>query len=144
MRSAALVLLAVGLALVLSASSAVRIGSTECSVDVRARNANLDWMLAAAGGALSLGGSPTITRGVSGRETAALAYDGAGRLVRAEVGGGVTSYRYDDAGRLSALVDPNGEITMYEYDSLGRVVAAGDSTFAYSDQGLFRAIGGER
>jgi YD repeat-containing protein len=55
----------------------------------------------------------------------------------------VTSYRYDDAGRLSALVDPNGEITMYEYDSLGRVVAAGDSTFAYSDQGLFRAIGGE-
>ena len=32
---------------------------------------------------------------------------------------------------------------MYAYDSLGRVVAAGDSSFLYSDDGLVRAVLGE-
>lgn len=92
------------------------------------------------GGQLSLGGSPTITTGVPGGETATIAYDSAGRVVRTEVAGRATSYAYDSAGRLSAIVDPGGETTMYEYDSLGRVVAAGDSSFAYSDAGLIRAV----
>jgi YD repeat-containing protein len=55
----------------------------------------------------------------------------------------VTSYTYDAAGRLSTLVDPSGETTTYEYDALGRVVAAGDSRFVYSADGLIRAVGGE-
>jgi YD repeat-containing protein len=142
LRLAAVVLLSITLSIVPSAS-AVRIGSTECTVDVRARSANLDCTLTTAGGGLSLGGSPTITTGVAGGEAAAFGYDGFGRLVRTDVGGRVTSYRYDDAGRLSALVDASDETTTYQYDSLGRVVAAGGSSFAYSDQGLVRATGGD-
>jgi YD repeat-containing protein len=140
LRSAVLVVLTVAFAIVPSAS-AVQIGSTDCSLDVRARSGNLECTLATAGGGLSLGGSPSITTAVSDGEAAALGYDAFGRLVRADVGGRTTSYMYDEAGRLSAIVDPGGETTSYEYDSIDRVVAAGDSRFVYSDQGLVRATG---
>jgi YD repeat-containing protein len=143
LRVSALALLAIALAIVPSASSAVQIGATGCSVDVQARNGNFVCTLTTAGGGLSLGGSPTITTGVSGGETATFRYDTFGRLVAADVGGRVTSYTYDAAGRLSTLVDPSGETTTYEYDALGRVVAAGDSRFVYSADGLIRAVGGE-
>ena len=138
MRSTALVLLTIALAVVPSASSAFQVGSTACAVDVRARSANFDCSTAMPGGALTLGGAPTITTGVAGGETGLFRYDAFGRLVAADVGGQVTSYGYDDAGRLSTLVDPSGE-TRFAYDPLGRVVAAGGASFAYSDNGLTRA-----
>jgi YD repeat-containing protein len=140
LRASVLALLAIGLAIVPGAASAVRVGATECSVDLRATNGNLECALTVPGGQLSLGGSPTITTGVPGGETATIAYDSAGRVVRTDVAGRATSYAYDPAGRLSAIVDPGGETTTYEYDSLGRVVAAGDSSFLYSDAGLIRAL----
>jgi YD repeat-containing protein len=142
-RSSALVVLAIAFAVVPGAASAVRIGATDCSVDLRATNGNLECALTVAGGRLDLGGSPTITTGVPGGESATIAYDLAGRVLRTDVGGRATSYTYDPEGRLSAIVDPGGETTAYDYDSLGRVIAAGDARFAYSDDGLVRAVLGE-
>lgn len=139
LRAALLILLAIALVIVPGAS-AVRIGATECSVDFRANNGNLDCTLTVPGGQLSLGGAPTITTGVPGGEATTIAYDSAGRVVRTDVAGETTSYTYDPEGRLSAFVDPGGMTTTYEYDSLGRVVAAGDSSFLYSDDGLVRAV----
>lgn len=137
---ASVALLAIALAVVPGAASAVRVGATECSVDLRANNGNLQCALTVPGGQLSLGGSPMITTGVPGGETGTIAYDSAGRVVRTDVAGRATSYGYDPAGRLSAIVDPAGETTTYMYDSLGRVVGAGDSSFVYSDAGLIRAV----
>jgi YD repeat-containing protein len=139
LRAAALVLLGIAFTLVPSASSALQVGSTACAVDVRARSANLDCATAMPGGALSLGGAPTITTAVAGGEAGLFRYDAFGRLVAADVGGRLTSYGYDDAGRLSVLVDPSGETTRYAYDALGRLVAAGGASFAYSENGLTRA-----
>jgi YD repeat-containing protein len=138
-----LILLTIALAIVPGAASAVRVGATECSVELPTSNGNLECALTVPGGQLSLGGVPTITTGVPGGETATIAYDSAGRVVRTDVAGRATSYRYDAEGRLAAFVDPSGETTTYEYDSLGRVVAAGDSSFGYSDDGLVRAVLGE-
>jgi YD repeat-containing protein len=135
-------LLAAALVIVPGAS-AVRVGATACSVDLRASNGNLDCSLTVPGGQLSLGGAPTITTGVPGGEAATIGYDSAGRVVRTDVAGQTTSYTYDPDGRLSAFVDPGGMMTRYEYDSLGRLVAAGDSSFVYSDDGLVRAVVGE-
>jgi YD repeat-containing protein len=142
LRALVLVLLVIAFAIVPGAS-AVRIGATECSVELRTSDGNLECSLTAPGGQLSLGGAPTITTGVPGGETATIAYDSAGRVVRTDVGGRTTSYTYDAEGRLSAFVDPGGETTTYEYDSIERVVAAGDSRFVYSDAGLIRAVLGE-
>ena len=141
-RSSALVLFAIALATVPSAASAVQIGATGCAVELRTTNGNLECALTAPGGQLSLGGAPTITTGVPGGEEATIAYDSLGRMVRTDVAGRTTSYRYDPVGRLSAFVDPGGETTTYDYDSIGRVVAAGDSRFIYSDDGLIRAVVG--
>jgi YD repeat-containing protein len=138
-----LALLAIALAIVPGAASAIRIGATECTVDPRASNGNLECTLTVPGGQLSFGGSPAITTGVPGGETATIGYDSAGRVVHIDVAGRATSYTYDSAGRLSALVEPGGETTRYEYDSLDRVVAVGESTFAYSYDGLSRAVLGE-
>jgi YD repeat-containing protein len=142
LRASVLILLGIALVVVSGAASAVRGGATECSVDLRASNRNLDCALTVPGGQLSLGGAPTITTGVPRGETAAIAYDSAGRVVRTDVAGQTTSYTYDSEGRLLAFVDSGGT-TRYAYDSLGRVVAAGDSSFLYSDQGLVRAVLGE-
>jgi YD repeat-containing protein len=143
LRSSAFLLFAIALAIVPGASSAIQIGATGCSVNLPTTNENLECVLTVPGGQLSLGGSPTITTGVPGGETATIAYDSAGRVVRTDVSGRATSYTYDSAGRLSAFVDPGGQTTTYEYDSLDRVVAAGDSRFVYSDAGLIRAALGE-
>jgi YD repeat-containing protein len=143
LRASVLIVLAIALAIVPGAASAVQIGATGCSVDLPTTNGNLECVLTVPGGQLSLGGSPTITTGVPGRETATIAYDSAGRVVRTDVAGRTTSYTYDPAGRLSAFVDPGGQTTTYAYDSVDRVVAAGDSRFVYSDFGLIRAVLGE-
>jgi YD repeat-containing protein len=143
LRGLVLILLAIALAIVPGAASAVQIGATSCSVALPTTNGNLECVLTVPGGQLSLGGSPTITTGVPGGETATIAYDSAGRVVRTDVAGRATSYTYDPAGRLSAFVDPGGQTTTYEYDSLDRVVAAGESRFVYSDAGVIRAVLGE-
>ena len=143
LRASVLALFAIVLAIVPSAASSIRVGATECSVDLRATNGNLECALTVPGGQLSLGGAPTITTGVPGGETATIAYDSAGRVVRTDVGGRATSYTYDSVGRLSAIAGPGGETTTYEYDSLSRVVAAGEASFLYSDAGLIRAVIGE-
>jgi YD repeat-containing protein len=143
LRASVLVLLAIALTIIPGAASALRIGATNCSVELRTNNGNLECILEVPGGQLGLGGSPTITTGVPGGQTATIAYDSAGRVVRTDVGGRATSYTYDAEGRLSAFVDPSGETTTYAYDSLGRVVALGDSRFVYSDDGLTRAVLGE-
>ena len=142
LRAALLILLGTAL-VVVPGASALRSGATACSVDSRASNRNLDCALTVPGGQLSLGGAPTITTGITGGATAAIAYDSAGRVVRTDVAGQSTSYAYDSDGRLSGFVDPGGMTTRYEYDSLGRVVTAGDSSLLYSDQGLVRAVDGE-
>ena len=143
LRLSGLLVLAIALAIVPSAASAVRIGATGCAVDFRANNGNLECALTVPGGQLGLGGSAAITTGVPGGETATIAYDSAGRVLRTDVGGRAISYAYDAEGRLSAFVDPGGETMAYEYDALGRVVAAGGARFVYSDDGLVGAVLGE-
>lgn len=136
-----LVCLAVALAGVTSADSAIRVGATECSVDFQARNANLDCTLAIAGGRLAPDGTLALTTAVPGGETATFGYDAQGRLVRADVGGRSTSYSYDSAGRIAAFVGPSRETVPYEYDALDRLVTAGGSRFEYSTNGLTSAAG---
>jgi YD repeat-containing protein len=138
----ALVLFLVALALVPGSSAAVRVDATSCSVDFRARNANLDCALAIPGGAVTLAGSLVISADVRGDERAAFTYDGLGRLLAADVGGAQTSYRYGDDGRLTAASGPGGLVS-YAYDSLGRLVAAGDARLACGDLGLTRAVGAD-
>jgi YD repeat-containing protein len=119
-----LVATVLGLALVSVGGAAVRIDSTDCSLNFHVRNANLDCALAIVGGTLSLDGSPAITVEVRGGQRVAFTYDLLGRVVAADVDGDRTSYAYDDSGRLLALAGANG-VTRFAYDSLGRLVAAG-------------------
>jgi YD repeat-containing protein len=157
LRFSALALLAIALAIVPSASSAVQIGATGCSVEVQARNGNFVCTLTTAGGGLSLGGSPTITTGVSGGETATFRYDTFGRLVAAE-------YTYDSVSNLISInqgesdgrftydghrrvtgVETTGETIEYEYDGgeLVRRVQDGERTeYGYDRRGrLVRSAG---
>jgi YD repeat-containing protein len=128
--------LAVGLA---SGSAAVVSESTSCSIDLHARNGNLDCAVALPGGEVTLSGSLTSTVAVHGGSPTAFAYDSFGRLVRAQAGTSTTSYEYDAAGRLAQRVDSSEGATRYTYDALGRLVSAGDTRLEYSDAGLVAA-----
>jgi len=119
-------------------AAAARVDATSCSVDFRARNANLDCALTIPGGTLTLAGSFAITADARGGDRTAFSYDSLGRLVAA----GGTSYTYGDDGRLAAASGPDGLVT-YSYDSLGQVVGAGDARFVYGDLGLSRAVEGD-
>jgi YD repeat-containing protein len=133
-----LTVLAVIAALVVvpGSGSAIDAGATECSVDFRANNANLDCSVSMPGGRLTLDGVPILNTTVRGGQVATFTYDSLGRLVRSSVDGEATSYAYDTSGRLETLVSPDGATTPYSYDSLGRLVRAGSAAFVYSDVGL--------
>jgi YD repeat-containing protein len=138
-RIVVLVPLALALVFAAGGAAALQVDGTTCSVDFRARNANLDCALAIPGGTLTLAGLPAITVDVRGGERAAFTYDSLGRPVGADVGTERTSYLYGDDGRLLAASGPGGTID-YTYDSLGRLVGAGDASFLYGDLGLVRAV----
>jgi YD repeat-containing protein len=139
MRFLGLAVVAFALVVVQGSAAAFRVDATTCSIEFRARNANLDCALMIPGGTLTLGGSLAITADVRGGVSAAFAYDSLGRPVAVDIGGNRTSYLYGDDGRLLAASDAGGTVG-YTYDSLGRLLAAGDARFAYDDLGLRRAV----
>jgi hypothetical protein len=107
-RRLALVPCLLALVFVPGTSAALRVDATSCSVDFRARNANLDCAVSMPGGTVTLAGLPVISAEIRGGERAAFTYDGLGRLVAADVGGTRTSYAYGDDGRLADASGPSG------------------------------------
>src|SRR5262249_20729059 len=116
------------------------VGATSCAVDFHARVSNLDCSVAGPAVSVALDGRISERVIVRGGDTARFSYDALGRPVAVDVGGQTISFLDDDAGRLVQSGASGGPTIDYAYDAAGRLTSAGDWRFAYSDQGLVRAL----